>query len=156
MADHMANWTHDLSYQVHQHLAIYTAQHKGQKWAVVMIGHRSSTAPLSRKHRRAVLRPCFLESIVVKYNHEVRKASSHKLSRYNLGKRRRILILFYATLRESIVVTTFSVFATIRESVVISSFTFCAAIWIVPILRPRFPESIVEQYYDHAFRKASS
>ena len=132
------------------------ARHKGQKWAVVMVGHRSSTAPLSGKHRRAVLRPCFLESIVVKYDHEFRKASSKKRSRYNLGKRRRILILFYATLRESVVVTSCSVFATIRESVVISSFTFCAAIWIVPVLRPRFPESIVEQYYDHAFRKASS
>ena len=139
-----------------QKTKIFMARHKGQKWAVVMVGHRSSTAPLSGKHRRAVLRPCFLESIVVKYDHEFRKASSKKRSRYNLGKRRRILILFYATLRESVVVTSCSVFATIRESVVISSFTFCAAIWIVPVLRPRFPESIVEQYYDHAFRKASS
>ena len=131
------------------------ARHKGKKWGVIMVGHRSSTAPLSGKHCRAVLRPCFLESIIVKYDYEVQKASSHKLSRYNVGKRRRILILFYATLRESVVVTVFSVFAMIRESVVISSFTFCAAMWIVPIVRPRFLESIVEQYYDHAFRKAS-
>ena len=104
------------------------ARHKGQKWAVVMVGHRSSTAPLSGKHRRAVLRPCFLESIVVKYDHEFRKASSKKRSRYNLGKRRRILISFYATIRESVVVTSFSFYATIRESVVVTSFSFYATI----------------------------
>ena len=132
------------------------ARHKGQKWAVVLVGHRGSMAPLSGKHRQAVLRQCFPESGAVKYDHEFWKATSHKLSCYNLGKRCRILLSFYATLWEVVVITSFSVYATLRESLVIFSFPFCATIWIVLVLRPRFLECIVEQYCDDAFRRASS
>ena len=92
------------------------ARHRVQKWTVIMVGHRSSTAPFSGKYLRAVLQQCFLDSTVVKHDHEFRKALSHKLPRYNLGKRHHNLV---------------SVYATIRESVTISSFSFCATIWIV-------------------------
>ena len=36
---------------------------------------------------------------------------------------------FYATIRESVVVTSFSFYATIRESVIAASFSFYAKIW---------------------------
>ena len=96
------------------HRGLCMAWHRGQKWAVVMVVHRSSTAPLSGKHRRAVLPLCFPESIVT------------QILTVQLGKRRRTFLSSYATLSESFVVTSFSVYATIRDTVVISSVSFCA------------------------------